>query len=441
VAKYEVKVNRPVPTTPEVTQVRQQFNFLLENVLNSGSYEELKSKIDSGLVKTIGIDPSLPNSSEWPVDVDSSVLTAGPVVDSTSKLIWRPDATGANAPGGNVYVGSGLAGFQELYDAIEELRPYGEVVLEFDHRFSNTLNGWGEPTCEIPARPDGMGGYLPWDMFQVKWYGQLFSYAETAPANLPSVIFEDNCTIVNLTEIMGTGLYLYHDGEVNSPIICPNSGNIYVDVFLMANSNPNAKAIIAASPADGGGFLTIGGNNVFFQFNVAPLFDCVGETFVIVDKGARWGANAFADSVGGGTFTALNLNDTGWQGAGFLYDMADFPVGSTFLLTNSNHIRHRIPSIVTNLESPYSALLGEVIRVDTTGGVVTVTLPDQQGRMVGEEITIKDFGGNALTNNITISPSGTDTIDGAASDTIAVNNGFRKYISDGSGDWMIVASE
>lgn len=71
-----------------------------------------------------------------------------------------------------------------------------------------------------------------------------------------------------------------------------------------------------------------------------------------------------------------------------------------------------------------------VIGVDTTGGVVTVTLSTATV-IKGQVFIIKDEGGNAGSNNISIVTEGSETIDGASSDTISSNFGSVGYYCDG----------
>lgn len=53
-------------------------------------------------------------------------------------------------------------------------------------------------------------------------------------------------------------------------------------------------------------------------------------------------------------------------------------------------------------------------------------------------IGIKDVSGTAATNNITVTPNGSDTIDGAASLTINENFAARWLMSDGSSKWYVL---
>jgi hypothetical protein len=62
--------------------------------------------------------------------------------------------------------------------------------------------------------------------------------------------------------------------------------------------------------------------------------------------------------------------------------------------------------------SPYPVLQSDaVLYVDTSGGSVEIDLKPSASR-AGLPLTIKDVTGNAAANNITIKPSGAETIDG-----------------------------
>ena len=72
---------------------------------------------------------------------------------------------------------------------------------------------------------------------------------------------------------------------------------------------------------------------------------------------------------------------------------------------------------------------------DTSGGVITVTLPsgaNQGGRI----FIVKDFG-NATANTVTIDTTGAETIDGAASVTIAEDYGVFRFQTDGD-NWFTI---
>ena len=71
-----------------------------------------------------------------------------------------------------------------------------------------------------------------------------------------------------------------------------------------------------------------------------------------------------------------------------------------------------------------------------TGAVTSLTLPTAQ-TLSGRTIIIKDAGGNAGTNNITIDTEGAQTIDGSATAVISANYDSITLYSDGT-NWFII---
>jgi len=93
--------------------------------------------------------------------------------------------------------------------------------------------------------------------------------------------------------------------------------------------------------------------------------------------------------------------------------------------------------VVVN-SNAYTTVAGDsIIGVPyTTTSAVTITLGSATVKD-GVIISIKDEGGNAGTNNITINTEGTETIDGAASKIINTNYGGVNLYSDGT-NWFII---
>jgi hypothetical protein len=78
------------------------------------------------------------------------------------------------------------------------------------------------------------------------------------------------------------------------------------------------------------------------------------------------------------------------------------------------------------------------IGVTTVGGAVTITLPAASATNDGQEWVIKDEGGNAGTNNITITGShNSNTIDGEVSALINSERGAINIYSDGVSNYYI----
>lgn len=71
------------------------------------------------------------------------------------------------------------------------------------------------------------------------------------------------------------------------------------------------------------------------------------------------------------------------------------------------------------------------VGVDTNSAAVTVTLDSASAGRPDEKV-IKDEGGNAGTNAITIETESSETIDGSSSTSVATNGGQVRLYSDGA---------
>ena len=77
-----------------------------------------------------------------------------------------------------------------------------------------------------------------------------------------------------------------------------------------------------------------------------------------------------------------------------------------------------------------------IVLADSSSNAITINLPaasENNGRV----IYIKDKGGNAGTNNITIDPNSSETIDAQPSTAINQNYGSMMIVCDGSAGWHI----
>jgi len=98
----------------------------------------------------------------------------------------------------------------------------------------------------------------------------------------------------------------------------------------------------------------------------------------------------------------------------------------------------RSVNVTTVNEATYDLLITDDILNVTyaaTGAVTSLTLPTAQ-TTAGRRITIKDAGGNAGTNNITIDTEGAQTIDGSATAVLAGDYDSINLYCDGS-NWFI----
>lgn len=76
------------------------------------------------------------------------------------------------------------------------------------------------------------------------------------------------------------------------------------------------------------------------------------------------------------------------------------------------------------------------LAVDTTAAR-NITLPLASAVSAGRIYVVKDVSGESLDNNITITASGSDNVDGASTQTLNSNYGSWTIVGDGSSNWYI----
>jgi len=91
------------------------------------------------------------------------------------------------------------------------------------------------------------------------------------------------------------------------------------------------------------------------------------------------------------------------------------------------------PRVTKFVSNNYTANAGEL--VTCLQGNITITLPDSPND--GAEVVVMDATGNAQTNNITIQPSGTNTINNGDTSLICDVNNFDIRIVYYQGDWKL----
>lgn len=89
-----------------------------------------------------------------------------------------------------------------------------------------------------------------------------------------------------------------------------------------------------------------------------------------------------------------------------------------------------------SITAAYTALLNDfALGAKTSGGAFAVNLPKSSMAGMGKTYIIKDAQGSASVNNITITPNGTETIDGATTLLISTNFDAKYLITDGA-NWF-----
>jgi hypothetical protein len=87
------------------------------------------------------------------------------------------------------------------------------------------------------------------------------------------------------------------------------------------------------------------------------------------------------------------------------------------------------------ITTTYTALAGDRISANTTGGAFTITLPTSPAS--GTIVTIGDGGNNWSTNNLTVSPGGANTINGVVDSLICNVSSYGVVLFYNGTTWSI----
>jgi hypothetical protein len=343
--------------------------------------------------------------------INETDATSTPV----TAYVFRPEATGDDAPGGNVYTD-----WAELMAAVDSTAKYGPRQIYFDSSFSTFATPNGN-ACVIPAGT--------WDMNEVEWT------SDAAPSSLRvTVTWEDEAYCPGLTLISLHG-FLYHDGTVHSPL---SEGLVFrTNECKLYNTDPLAAPMIKINPAFGfsASFFTTGcflGNDELGQTaSPAPLFDGNGVFMIMVMSGAWCTANVFANATG---FCFIPLIGAGICGP---LDWT-FPALTSGWSTGSRLLGGHYPKSPTfspDSDPAVSTGYNEVRRFDTAANPIEVTLPGA-ANVEGEVITLSDATGNCGTNQVSVISGTGDTIEKPY-----LNRPFQSktWVSHPNGTWVLIS--
>jgi hypothetical protein len=134
----------------------------------------------------------------------------------------------------------------------------------------------------------------------------------------------------------------------------------------------------------------------------------------------------------GGTMSNINVDGNNLSG-NLTGSMLVQNTSST--IYDTNNVGYNTRTLVKT--SGYTTSRADyVILVNSTSAPVTITLPTAVG-IEGKELIVKDYLGQAATNNITIATTSAQTIDGASTKVLSTNYISYKVISDGA-NWSII---
>jgi hypothetical protein len=323
-------------------------------------------------------------------------------------IVFRPGDPAGNR--WNVYTT-----WASAYGALGHVRGLGQVYLEFDAHYA--------PELHIPAGT--------WDMSDVIWTDTHRDGLET------KVILDDGASIQqplpgNVLQVVGDSLSIISDRV--GPIAPFNGVSLLLSGVKTMFYNTHADA----KPA----FVVDAPNLRFIGFKdvplggvgngtplAAPLIDVNGSTFVAVGFSGHVNDNAFT---GSGTIQMrmLSPNFNGGLTAAENYQFPAFS-GSLVSVIRSRD-RVRVEAVVT--AATYAAKYGELVRVDSTAGPITITAP-KAAPLSGEHFMVKDVGAHAATNAITVISTTGEIIDQGL---MNADGQAKTWVSDGS-SWLCTA--
>jgi hypothetical protein len=347
-------------------------------------------------------------------------------------FVYRPGATGADAPGGNVFTDWNL-----LYAAIQATKKLGTRTVEFDDRFA--------PGGVAPIPP---GTY---NMTNVVWVG--------TSARSVTVTLEDGAIFVvdppgshddvNLMRFKGPEMTIVGN-RVNAANPAPFTDiSIEVEGFIVQFiQNPDlgmtALPMFAVTPAAGAITLFFntprGGMGQFpvslFFGSGPPLIDS-GTDIVQIVAAAGLFAN---DILTGAGFADLDmLTGAAWGDVFTEFSNSAFTgvYSDTVAVQMVRNISY--PPVDANITGglPWDAFYNELVLVDPSQGPVTINLPNAQSKQSGERITVKVIGDISEGNEITIASAYGNSIE---QPSITNNKGSKTWSMDGLGNWHLVAS-
>jgi len=160
-------------------------------------------------------------------------------------------------------------------------------------------------------------------------------------------------------------------------------------------------------------FTTSNGKNLYYKLTgtlaanrTVTMPDSAERVFIVEDATVRSASHY--------TLTVKTVSGTG----------VVMPVGSKMVLYSdgTNISSGPITKGFNTVTSAYTAVSGDQILANTTGGAITITLPTSPS--TGDEVSITDARGTFATNNLTINRNGQPIESVAANDILMTNGQF-----------------
>lgn len=184
---------------------------------------------------------------------------------------------------------------------------------------------------------------------------------------------------------------------------------------------------------------TVGGDSVAGNLTLRGG-DQIAANAVAAGNASLRGGNKTAGTGNGGNVTISGGTSVGGVAGDITINTAaterlkvtsngNFKLSSGLSVTSRHNQTGTVTVLVTDI----------YIGCNSSGGAVTVNLPSATTAGAGKKYIVKDEGGAATTNNISIAPNGTDKIDGVnASESLVVNYESITLVCNGVDGWFII---
>lgn len=316
-------------------------------------------------------------------------------------FVYRPGATGADDPGGNVYTNSGPGRmWSDLAAAVFATRHLGQRTIEFDSSAAPITPDFPWTECRIPPGS--------WHVItNVRWTSTVRD-GDTGVVFGDGVFFEKDVDLTALGNnplallISGYGLQIRTDRTnplLRAPFSDPEIVCDGMNVTFGEGNDPTTLPMFEiSSPNSFGEFIFTGavvkgglGNGFAGNYKgalAAPLFDLKGGFCYVGMAAGVIRNNAFIDSVGGGFMFVDAITDN-FRGDPF--NEFDFPglSGSAIQFANTvNHSRYRLdPSFLGSPVTASPTGTGDsltipsagVVQLFDAGAAFTTAIPDPSG--------------------------------------------------------------
>ena len=173
----------------------------------------------------------------------------------------------------------------------------------------------------------------------------------------------------------------------------------------------------------GGGSSTPGGTNTTIQFNSGSTFS--GSTNLTYN---------YTTNVLSGTTAQFTVVT-----ASVISSSGDIQTGGALSVRGNIHAGGAIAGRYRTFAGNFSVATNSwFCAINSSGAAVTASLGSATTYYAGQQITFKDVGGFAGTNNILIIASGSQTIDGASGVSLTANSSSVTILADGSSAFYII---